>query len=166
MSESYVECMVARKTPAIYQFLKYLLIMLCAVVAIASFLYGNIVMFIIAIALGVGAYFVITYTDIEYEYLYLDKEITVDKVMHKAKRKRVATYEIEKMEIMAPFHSYQLDSYKNRTAKVVDYSSRVENQPDTRYVFFYNGSDKIIFEPNMEMVRAIKNVAPRKVFMD
>jgi len=165
MSESYVECMVARKTPALQLFLKYLLIGLTAVTFFASFIFGTI-MFIVAIVFGVGAYFVTISVDVEYEYLYLDKEIVVDKVMHKQKRKRVATYELDKIEILAPIKSYHLDSYKNRQAKVVDVSSGVENKPDLRYVFFYNGEQKIIFEPNEALVKCVKNVAPRKVFMD
>ena len=165
MSEAYVECMVARKTPGWQMFLRYLLIGLTVVTAFFSFAYG-ITLFIIAIVLGVGAYFITIYTDIEYEYLYLDKEITVDKVMHKAKRKRVATYSLDKIEIMAPIKSYHLDNYKNRQVKTTDFSSGVENQPDTRYVFFYDGSQKIIFEPNEALVKIAKNVAPRKIFLD
>ena len=144
MSESYVECMVARRTPSVQLFLKYLLYLLTGLVFFASFMFG-VVAFIIAVVIGVGAYFVTIYTDVEYEYLYLDKEIVVDKVLHKQKRKRVATYEVEKLEIMAPFKSYHLDSYKNRQAKVVDISSGVENQPDTRYIFFNNGEQNVIF---------------------
>ena len=70
------------------------------------------------------------------------------------------------MEILAPINSYHLDNYKNRQAKVIDYSSNEVKQPDTRYVFFYNGQDKIVFEPNEALVKAVKNVAPRKVFND
>ncbi|MBR6003429.1 MAG: hypothetical protein IK068_01750 [Lachnospiraceae bacterium] len=165
MSESYVECMVARKTPAGLLFAKYLLIILTGVAFFASFVFGNL-LFFAAIGLGIAAYFVGIYIDVEFEYLYLEKEITVDKVFHKSRRKRFATYEVEKIEIMAPINSYHLDGYKNRQWKETDLSSRVANQPDTRYVFYYNGNEKIIFEPNEALVKCVKNVAPRKVFMD
>ena len=46
----------------------------------------------------------------------------MDKVMAKAKRKRVATYSIDRLEILAPIKSYHLDNYKNRNVKVKDYS--------------------------------------------
>ena len=116
--------------------------------------------------MGVAAYFVYLNADLEYEYLYLDKEITIDKVMAKSKRKKVAKYEVERMEILAPIKSWHMDGFKNRTVKTVDYSSGVENQPDLRYVMYYEGNLKVILEPSMEMVKAIKNIAPRKVFMD
>jgi len=165
MSESYVEVMVQRKPSGAMLFLKYLLIGLAAVLFIASFLFGSILI-ILAVALGVGAYFTGMYANIEYEYLYLDKEITIDKVMNRSKRKRVGVYQVDKIEILAPLKSYHLDSYKNRQVKELDFSSGVAGQPETRYCFYYEGSQKIIFEPNDEFIKLVKNVAPRKVFSD
>ena len=114
-----------------------------------------------------AAYFVYMNTDLEYEYLYLDRELTVDKVMAKSKRKRAAVYSLDKMEIVAPVKSWHLDNFKNRqTSKNVDYSSGEEKQPDKRFVFYYEGNQKVIFEPSEEMVKAMQFVAPRKVFKD
>lgn len=164
MNETYVECMVKRETKVIVKFLKIFLITLAVVLFIASvLLLGSMVGFIISIALGVGAYFLGMYSEVEFEYLYVDKQITVDKIFNKAKRKRAAVYDVEKMEILAPFNSHYLDDYKNRQVKEVDYSSRVARQPEKRYVFFYEGQQKIIIEPNEEFIKAIYNVAPRKV---
>ena len=165
MSESYVEVMVQRKPSGAMLFLKYLLIGLAAVLFFASFIFSNFAI-ILAIACGVGAYFVGMYASIEYEYLYLDKEITIDKVMNKSKRKRVGVNQVDKMEILAPLKSYHLDSFKNRQVKELDYSSGIACQPETRYCFYYEGSQKIIFEPNDELIKLVKNVAPRKVFSD
>ena len=112
------------------------------------------------------AYFVYMNAELEYEYLYLDKELTVDKVMAKTKRKRVAQYDLNRMEIFAPVNSYHLDSFKNRNAKSVDYSSGEAKQPEARYVMYYDSGEKVILEPNEDMIKAIKNIAPRKVFTD
>lgn len=121
---------------------------------------------LIGIAFGVAAYFVNLNTNLEYEYLYVDKELTVDKVMAKSRRKRVAVFDVGKMEILAPVKSWHLDNYKNRQDKRVDYSSGEEKQPDKRYVFFYDGQKQVIIEPNLELVKAIAMAAPRKVFTD
>lgn len=163
MNDTYVECLVERKTNGFIKFLKYFLISLTVVLALGSLLFNITVGFILAIVLGVVSYFVSTYTDIEFEYLYVDKQISVDKVFAKSKRKAVAKYDVDKMEIMAPIKSYKLDDYKNRQSKVVDYSSGVENQPDRRFVFYYDGKEKVIIEPSEDFVKAIMNVAPRKV---
>lgn len=167
MSESYVECLVKQKTSLAGKFLRYLLIMLTAVFAMLTFLMGmNFVMFLIAVAVGAGAYFVYLYTDLEYEYLYLDRELTVDKVMAKTKRKRVAVYQMDRIEILAPVRSYHLDDYKNRTVKEKDYSIGYEDKPDLRYCMYYEGGEKLILSPSPELVKAMKNSAPRKIFND
>ncbi|MCM1126361.1 MAG: DUF6106 family protein [Lachnospiraceae bacterium] len=164
MNETYVEWLVKRKTPAYMSLLKFLTIIL----AVCFILLGLFLIpaMIVGILFGVAAYFVNLNADLEYEYLYVDKELTVDKVLAKSKRKRAAVFDIEKMEILAPIKSWHLDNYKNRTDKTVDYSSGEEKQPDRRYVFYYDGQKKVIIEPNEEMIQAITMVAPRKVFKD
>ncbi len=164
MNETYVEWLVKRKTPAYMLLLKFLTIILAACFILLGFLFMPAM--IIGILLGVAAYFVNLNADLEYEYLYVDKELAVDKVLAKSRRKRVAVFDVGKMEILAPIKSWHLDNYKNRQDKVVDYSSGEEKQPDGRYVFYYDGQKKVIFEPNEEMIKAITTVAPRKVFKD
>ena len=162
VSETYVECLVARKSSFAVRFLKTLLIMLtvCFVLIGMVFVPG----FLIAIATGVGASFAYMNADLEYEYLYLDKEINIDKVMAKSRRKRIATYDIQRMEVFAPVKSYHLDAFKNREMKSVDYSSRMDD--NKKYMMVYEGNLKIFLEPSPEMVKAIQMVAPRKVFTD
>lgn len=164
MNETYVEWLVKKKTPPYMAFLKILTIMLAVCFILFGFIFFPAML--VGIVFGVIAYFVYLNADLEYEYLYVDKELTVDKVMAKSRRKRAATFDLDKMEIVAPIKSWHLDNYKNRTDKVTDYSSGVEDRPDKRYVFFYDGQRKIIFEPNEEMIKAMQFVAPRKVFKD
>ena len=164
MSDTYVECLVKQKQSGLGKFLKYLLIMLTVVFAILMLIIP--LAFIIAVAAGVGTYFVNMFTDLEYEYLYLDKELVVDKVMAKSRRKRVGTYSVDRMEILAPVKSYHLDGFKNRNVKVKDYSIGEELQPDRRYAMYYEGGEKILLSPSEDMVKALRSVAPRKVFMD
>ena len=164
MNETYVECLVKKKTPTYMKFLKILTIMLAVCFILIGFVF--LIGLLLGIISAVIAYFVYQNADLEYEYLYVDKELTIDKVMAKSRRKRVATFDLNKMEIVAPIKSWHLDNYKNRTDKAVDYSSGEEKQPDRRFVFFYDGQKKIIFEPNEEMIKAMQFAAPRKVYKD
>lgn len=165
MSETYVECLVKSQAGILGRLGKILLVMLTVAFGFLA-LIGFWPAFFVALATGFGAYFTWLHTDIEYEYLYLDKELTVDKVMAKTKRKRMGVFELERVEIFAPVKSYHLDNYKNRDIKAVDYSTKLEEQPDLRYVLFYEGNKKVILSPSQELVKAMKNVAPRKVFTD
>lgn len=164
MSESYVECLVKSQSSFAAKLGKIVLIMLTAASCVMMLVFWPAV--ILAAAAGVGSYFAWLHTDLEFEYLYLEKELTVDKVMAKSKRKRVAVYEVDRMEILAPIRSYRLDGYKNRQVKTLDYSTRTVEQPDLRYAMYYEGNIKVILSPSPELVRAIKNIAPRKVFTD
>lgn len=162
MNETYVECMVARKKSPLAPVLKvvvWAIVVLLFLIGMAKFIF-----FILAIAAGIVAYLFLPQLDIEYEYLYLDREITIDKVIAKQKRKRVRTIELNKMEIFAPYSSHELDSYKSRNVKTADYSS---NFPDAKpYAIVYhdqNSEEMILLEPNQEMIKAVKMVYPRKV---
>lgn len=164
MSDAYVECLVKKKSSVMGKALQVLLIVV-AVICFLGMAINSLAIIPAALA-GVGAYFVNLNTDLEYEYLYLDKEIVVDKVMAKSRRKRVATYSLDRMEIIAPVKSYRLDNYKNRDVKVKDYSIGEVLQPDLRYAMYYEGGEKILLSPSPEMIKIMKNAAPRKVFSD
>lgn len=166
MSDAYVECLVKAKPSTLGRFFKYLLYIVTALSLVMMFLLVNMLLFFLAVAAGVGAYFVGLNTDLEYEYLYLDKELTIDKIMGKTKRKRVAVFQLDRMEIFAPIKSYHLDNYKNRQTKDKDYSIGYVEQPDLRYAMYYEGGERLILSPSPEMVKIMKNAAPRKVFSD
>ena len=51
--------------------------------------HGTYCFLIIAVVAGVGAYFVNLNANLEYEYLYVDKQLTVDKIMARTRRKKV-----------------------------------------------------------------------------
>ena len=127
------------------------------------FVYARLLLAAVA---AVGAYVAYMKADIEYEYLYVDREISIDKVMAKSRRKKAASYSLEQMEIFAPLNSHRLDSYKNRQMKTADYSSGIAAQPERRYMMVWNGDTRVILEPNAEMIKAVQSVAPRKVFTD
>ena len=166
MSDAYVECLVKAKSSALGKFGKYFLIVVTVIMVILMALTMNVIALLLAVAAGVGAYFVNMFTDLEYEYLYLDKELTIDKVMAKTKRKRVAVYQLDRMEILAPIKSYHLDNYRNRNVKKKDFSIGYEDKPDLRYAMYYEGGEKLILSPSPEMIKVMKNAAPRKVFND
>ncbi len=166
MSESYVECLVKGKPNTLAKVGQVVLIALAVICFLLCMGVGSIAVMILAIVFGAGGYYLGMFTNIEYEYLYLDKEVTVDKVYNQTRRKRVATYTLERMEVFAPIRSYHLDNFGKRDVKPVDYSIGYEDQPDLRYVMYYEGGQKILFSPSEEFVKAMKNASPRKVFTD
>ena len=86
--------------------------------------------------------------------------------MAKTRRKRVGSFSLDRIEVLAPIKSYHLDNFKNRKVKAKDYSIGEELKPDKRYVMYFEGGEKIILSPSEEMIKVMKNVAPRKIFND
>lgn len=164
MSDVYVECLVQAKQSKGKKILKILLILLTVIFCLSMVIFWPFLL--AAVITGAGAYLVGLYSKVEYEYLYLDKELSIDSILAQSKRKKVATYSIDRMEIFAPINSWHLDSYKNRNVKIVDYSEGEGEIPDKRYCMYYEGGLKVILSPSENMVKALKNVAPRKVFND
>ena len=165
---SYVECLVESKASPVVKILSYLALVLAVIFFLSSILTGlGIVGLILCVGAGALYYFLSLNANIEFEYQYCEREITVDKILNKSKRKNVGKYEVNHIDVLAPSRSYHLDEYKNKTLKTVDYSAREQNpQPDPTYTFIYDGKEKVIFEPTDEFVAAVKSVAPRKVFTD
>ncbi|MBE5892812.1 MAG: hypothetical protein E7286_05460 [Lachnospiraceae bacterium] len=164
MNETYVECLVSKRQSPIAKALKVFLLVFAGLMFFLGF--GFPLFWIPAILALVGAYFLKMSTEVEYEYLYIDREITIDKIMSKSKRKRVGAYEVSRMEIFAPYISHRLDAYKGRKVEEKDCSIGVAQKPDRRYVMYYEGGQRVVLSPSAEMVNTLKNVAPRKVFTD
>lgn len=163
MNDTYVEQLVARKSNPAFSLLKYVVYGITIVCAIMGLL-GWFVLFIAAIVLVLISYFALPLLDVEYEYLYLSKEISIDKVIAKQRRKHAITIDLNKVTVIAPSNSHELDSYRNRPHVDKDYSSKL---PDAKtYIAAYEDGENltlVTFEPNEEMLKAIKMVFPRKV---
>lgn len=88
MNESYKELLVKREKGMKEALSRAACVVLTVVAGLLTLMTGKITFFIIVVVLGVLDYFVFQWTDIEFEYLYLDKEISVDKIMAKTRRKK------------------------------------------------------------------------------
>ena len=104
--------------------------------------------------------------DIEYEYTLTDKEIDIDVIYAKQSRKHLVTLDLEKMEIMAPVESPRLHGYKSRAAKIKDFSSKMTNPVNPICEMYYDGNKCFRIEPDERLFKAIKDVAPFKVYTD
>lgn len=166
MNESYMELLVKKDKGPKEMVLRVVCMVPTVLIALLTLITGSVFLFIAVIALGVLDYFVFQWTDIEYEYLYLDKEISVDKIMAKTRRKKVTAIDVNKIEIMAPQKSYQLDSYRKRETKVIDVSAGHDLPEQKLYWIYYDGNQKFVMNLTDDFANTVKTIAPRKVFLD
>ena len=162
MNEVYYEILVSKKPSAGMKTVRILALVLAVAGALITFI-GALWAIFPTVIFGVAAYLLKNFNNIEYEYLYIDKELQIDHILAKSSRKRMETLDLKELEILAPVRSHELDSYRNRNVKVKDYSSGREENNSSKYMLVIQGKH-IIFEPTEEMVKAIKVYSPRKVF--
>ena len=165
--DAYMEHLVKKNTEPKDLILKFGSIGLIAAATIAVFFFSPA--FSIMVGLGLAMlyrYLIFPLTDIEYEYLYCDKTITVSKIMAKEKRKDLETFDIDKMEILAPSNSYRLGEFKNRDLKEVNYWSMDSSREEPPYAMIYEGGRKILLDLPEDFVKLVQNNAPRKEFVD
>lgn len=162
MNEAYYEIMVPRKKSTVYKVGQIVTAILAVFFLLTMFL-GIFWGIILAAVCGVASYFLSLFSNVEYEYLYVDKELQIDRILARSNRKRMETLDLNQLEILAPIRSHELDSYRNRNGKTMDYSSGEEKNEGKKYMLVV-GEKKIIFEPTEELVKAIRMFAPRKVF--
>ena len=162
MNEVYYEVLVAKKKVPLMKAAQIMFTIMAGIFVLAM-LIGMWWGLVFAVAFGVSSYFLKMFGDIEFEYLYIDKELQIDRILAKNKRKRMETLDLNEMEILAPVRSHELDVYRSRDMKNADYSSGEESHDPQKYMLVVNNK-QIIFEPTEEMVKTIKRFAPRKVF--
>jgi hypothetical protein len=175
MDLGVIEVVVSRKKDTLMSFLKILLVMLAVCFILIAMLFigaGSFIIGLLALAIGIGAavggYFAGLNVQIDYEYSLVDRELRVARINNKEKRKFMGSYDLDKMEILAPEKSYQLGSYKNRKAeKEFDYSDKEESG---RYILWLEDKSKFILtlrgEEAQTMLSEIRRFAPRKVVLE
>ena len=119
MSDLYSELLVKKERTAKDRLVKGSIIALIVLLVLAG-LFIMPPLLIAAIVLGVCAYlFIFPGTDLEFEYLFVNGELDIDKIMAKSKRKRVKSLNITECDIMAPLNSHRMDYYNsNQKLKV------------------------------------------------
>lgn len=162
MNDSYAEWLVKRKAPAYTYLIKGVLIFLCVI----AVLIGLTVPFGIIILAIVGAitYYVFQRLSVEFEYLVVNDQLTIDRVMGKARRKKAWEGTMEEIQIVAPVDSYMIKDYEKQGMKTLDFSSHM---PHARVyaIIRQTGSttEKVLFEPNDKVLSVMRQKGPRKV---
>lgn len=166
MNDVYYEQLVARKSKPQDLVIRFLVVFVIAAVVVFGMPLIGFLAFFAAVILGVLAiYFVFPRLNVEYEYVILNHDMDVDAIYSQSKRKRQLSFDIRQAEIMAPFGSPRLNSYKPE--KTYDFSSGNANA--RTYSLMMPIDQKltcIVIEPDDEMFRHIQGWMGMKLYRD
>lgn len=162
MSEVFVERIIKRKISFKGMMLRLLSIILVLLGVFSIFILGLLGMTITAVLIYVS-YLCWAYTNIEYEYSFLNGELTIDKIMGERKRRHVAEFNIKEAEIVAPSLSDDIVR-ASHNAVIKDFSSGHDTK--NMYSMIIAGKDgrsQVVFEPDENMIEAMYHVRPNIV---
>jgi len=162
MNDIYIEWLVERKPNPLSGVIKGASYGLTAALILGG-LFAFLPLLIPGVLAVIGCLVFLPRLNVEYEYLYMQRSLTVDCIFSKEKRKNAAEYDFDKMEVFAEEGSEKLSAYKNRDLVTRDFSS---GYPDRkRYVMIINSgkeTEKVILEPDVRIVDAVRSIYPSK----
>ena len=136
---------------------------------IAAVLFGvmsltvNSLLFLPAIACLVVFFVLVPRLNVEYEYLFVAGELTIDMIFDKKSRKNAANYDISDVELIAPEGNEKLSAYAGSNCKKTDFSSGREGAE--RYVIISRKGGETVYaiiESGEDILKAIYNRYPNK----
>ena len=129
---------------------------------IAIFSLGAISVIVI-FALGLGAKFLMSYLNVEYEYVFTNGELDIDIIYDQSRRKRVFTAHVKSFEIMAHIDDKNHEHAFAGTQEIRDYSRGIPGPDTYAFITAYEGKKvKVIIDPNEKMLKAFSSVLTRR----
>ncbi len=145
-----------------------LLTTVCAVAAAALILlfllFGGLLLLLLAAASVALWYFNRRRCQVEYEYQFWGRQLDIECIYGAEKRKPLATYQMDQVEVMAREGDEALASYQGRQLPTRDLTDGGRSGAAV-YVMYVNAPDlrRIRLQPSPEMLCNMWRVAPQQV---
>lgn len=165
MGDAYVEQLIKKEAALGQTALRVGAIVSGLLITYILIIFIGIISLVGAFAIGYGIYYLFLMTDIEYEYIYVNGELSIDTIYGKNKRKKAGVYDLKKCELIAPINNtFAAGYHRNTQMKTYDFTSgKGEDGVFLIVVGYGAGNAKVYFEPNQELLVAMKNTVPGKL---
>lgn len=120
--------------------------------------------FVLCIALAAAAFFGKKKLYVEYEYVFTNGEVDVDKIVEMKKRSRAVTFNIKNVELLALENSQQVNDFINKPSKTLNLFPKTTDK--NIYVAMVTGGPERIqvrFVPDEEFLNLCYKYNPRAV---
>ena len=163
MTEFMTEQLVKREETLGTKVKKALLIIVTALVVLLAMVVP--ILMIVAVIVVAVVVFLFRRMDVEFEYLYFNGDLDIDKIFNKSSRKRMFRTNIkDDMYLIAPTGASEL--YQFREMKKLDFSSQNPESRTYTMIATHKGEKvQVIFEPNENILKGIQDLAPRKIIL-
>ena len=163
--DNYIEYMVKRrKSPLDYAYVLGILLAGLIVFYLSTYLILiPTVMLLLVVGTIYYAYKLTTRINMEYEYLIVNYEMDVEKIIGGRSRKKIDTINLKRIEDFGFLNGTDEKKYLNNSAYKKVYAC-ADKQNGCAFIAYSAGNGKklLFFTPNEEMVEYIKKVNPGK----
>ena len=165
-NESYSECIVAAKRP-VWVIPGWVGAGLSLAAAVYFLICMNfLLMLLAAIVFIVLVILLVKFGSVEYEYLYLMDELSVDAIYRKSSRKNKAVIPFQEVEMLCPTEDSDEERMKGSGSNVeyLDFSSGLPDQKTYTIKSVSGGKTHFVrFEPDEKMLKQMRHAHPGKV---
>lgn len=118
---------------------------------------------ILAFAICFGAYYLLTFLNVEYEYIFTNGELDIDIIYSRSRRKRLFSANVKNFDIMCHIEDKMRAGEFNGAQITLDYSGGTVTENTYAFLLPYKGKrTKVIIDPNEKMLTAIAGVMSRQ----
>lgn len=159
--DNFYEQLVATHKTGIYKLMN-VCVYFFGVIAIIFL--ALIPVFIVSLSIAVACYFGKKKLYTEYEYAFTNGEIDIDKIVEMKKRKRVLSFQIREVELLAPEDSYYVKDFTNKPSNIVSFYPKTNDKKI--YVAMITGGNQrtmLRFVPSDEFLDLCYKYNPRAV---
>lgn len=160
--DTYAEWLVKRKDPPYAIPVKVLMVILCIISVFLAL--STLIGVIVLVLAGVATYFIFINLSVEFEYLFVEGDFSIDRILARSRRKKLLECKKDEIQIVAPSDSYMLKDCERGGMKVKDCSSG-QAGVKTYALIYQRGPEcmKVIFEPDDRIIRSMRHAIPNKV---
>ena len=118
--DNFYEQLLTTKEHFTYKVADVLMYLLVILGVASLIILGQFLLFIVFVLTAVGIFFAKKNLFIEYEYIFTNGEIDIDKIFEMKKRKRIISFNIKDVEIIAKDNSQYIKDFINKPNKVIN----------------------------------------------
>lgn len=162
MNDYYVEVLIKRDVEKEKKKRKLIMFAMMAILLVLGIAIKDLISFCLFAVCILGYYFLVQNYCVDFEYFYMDGELTITKILNKSKRKKILELNDGQIKLIAPVGSADLQNFHN--LRKIDCSA---NEPlDFPYVMVceYKGELKAVnIQMTDELYKELKKSIPYKV---
>lgn len=163
--EQYIEVLVRKKTNPLLMPGKFLMLFPDILLLLLSFRSPAFIPLLLLS--GALTYLCFLYSCVEYEYLYFEGELSIDRILNRSKRRKICEVPASAFRLLAAMDSEEMQRAMGEECEIRDYSDDgflPGELPKLGYLYEREGKKIcLVLTVNDRLQQAIRRTAPEKV---